>query len=139
MKYLWLTNPDKLTEQNKERLYEIINSNKAPNLITVYQLKEEFKHFFDCSTAESATQFFKDWHKKVQNSQNSQLIKVATMFEKHFTGIVSYIKHHVTNAIAEGLNSRIQQLKAKARGFKSAAAFRIAILFHFGKLFLYPN
>ena len=75
----------------------------------------------------------------VKESQNAQLIKVAKMFEKHFEGILSYIKHHVTNAIAEGLNSRIQQIKAKARGFKSAAAFRIAILFHLGKLYLYPT
>lgn len=137
-KYLWLKNPNKLTEKDKERLEDIIKNNKTPNLVTVYELKEEFKKFFDCPTAESATQFFKDWHLNVLKSQNTQLIKVATMFEKHFTGILSYIKHHVTNAIAEGLNSRIQQLKAKARGFKSAAAFRIAILFHFGKLYLYP-
>jgi transposase len=137
-KYLWLKNPNKLTEKDKERLEDIIKNNKTPNLVTAYELKEEFKKFFDCPTAESATQFFKDWHQNVLKSQNTQLIKVATMFEKHFTGILSYIKHHVTNAIAEGLNSRIQQLKAKARGFKSAAAFRIAILFHFGKLYLYP-
>jgi transposase len=137
-KYLWLKNPNKLTEKEKERLEDIIKNNKTPNLVTAYELKEEFKKFFDYPTAESATQFFKDWHQNVLKSQNTQLIKVATMFEKHFTGILSYIKHHVTNAIAEGLNSRIQQLKAKARGFKSAAAFRIAILFHFGKLYLYP-
>lgn len=137
-KYLWLKNADNLTEKDKERLGEIIKNNKTPNLVMAYQLKEAFKRFFDCETAESATEFFKDWHQSVLNSQNTQLIKVATMFEKHFTGILSYIKHRVTNAIAEGLNSRIQQLKAKARGFKSAAAFRIAILFHFGKLYLYP-
>ena len=137
-KYLWLKNPNKLTEKDKERLEDIIKNNKTPNLVTAYELKEEFKKFFDCPTAESATQFFKDWRQNVLKSKNTQLIKVATMFEKHFTGILSYIKHHVTNAIAEGLNSRIQQLKAKARGFKSAAAFRIAILFHFGKLYLYP-
>jgi transposase len=137
-KYLWLKNPNKLTQKDKEQLEDIIKNNKTPNLVTAYELKEEFKKFFDCPTAESATQFFKDWHQNVLKSQNTQLIKVAIMFEKHFTGILSYIKHHVTNAIAEGLNSRIQQIKAKARGFKSAAAFRIAILFHFGKLYLYP-
>jgi hypothetical protein len=42
------------------------------------------------------------------------LLKVAKMFEKHFTGILSYIKHHVTNAIAEGLNSQIQQTQSKS-------------------------
>jgi transposase len=138
-KYLWLKNPKNFTEQDTERLAQIIKNNKTPHLIEVYELKEEFKAFFECPTTEKATLFFKDWQQKVQKTNNAQLIKVAKMFEKHFTGILNYIKHHVTNAIAEGLNSRIQQLKAKARGFKSAAAFRVAILFHFGKLYLYPN
>jgi transposase len=138
-KYLWLKNPKNFTEQDAQRLSEIIKANKAPNLINAYELKEEFKSFFDCTTTETATLFFKNWYEKVQKSNNVQLLKVAKMFQKHFDGMLNYIKHHVTNAIAEGLNSRIQQLKAKARGFKSAAAFRIAILFHFGKLYLYPT
>jgi transposase len=138
-KYLWLKNPNNLTNKEKERLFEIIELDKTPKLATAYQLKEEFKKFFECTTTEAATLFFNDWHDNVKKSQNAQLIKVAKMFEKHFTGILNYVKQRVTNAIAEGLNSRIQQLKAKARGFKSTAAFRIAILFHFGKLYLYPN
>jgi transposase len=138
-KYLWLKNPKNLTAQDTQRLEEIIKNNKAPKLVNAYELKEEFRAFFDSLTIESATQFFNQWYQKVQKSQNAQLIKVAKMFEKHRTNIFNYIKHRVTNAIAEGLNSRIQQLKAKARGFKSAAAFRIAILFHFGDLYLYPT
>lgn len=138
-KYLWLKNPDSWTEKDKKRFDEIIENNKTPHLILAHELKETFKKFFDCTTDKSATQFFKDWHQSVKDSQNAQLIKVAKMFEKHFDGILSYIKHRVTNAIAEGLNSRIQQIKAKARGFKSAAAFRISILFHLGKLYLYPR
>lgn len=138
-KYLWLKNPAKLTEKEKRSLGFLLESDKISNLVTVYQLKEDFKNFFTCSSTESATQFFTDWHDKVKKSQNVHLMKVGTLFEKHFGGILSYIKHRVTNAIAEGLNSRIQQLKAKARGYKSTAAFRIAILFHFGKLYLYPN
>ena len=138
-KYLWLKSPAKLTEKEKGRLCELFESDKISNLITAYHLKEDFKNFFDCSSTESATQFFTAWHDKVKKSQNVQLMKVGTLFEKHFADILSYIKHRVTNAIAEGLNSRIQQLKAKARGYKSTAAFRVAILFHFGKLHLYPN
>jgi transposase len=138
-KYLWLKNPKNFTPQDAERLEEIIKNDKAAKLVNAYELKEEFRVFFHCATIETATQFFNQWHQKVQNSQNAQLITVAKMFKKHLQGILNYIRHHVTNAIAEGLNSRIQQLKAKARGFKSAAAFRIAILFHFGKLYLYPS
>ena len=34
-----------------------------------------------------------------------------------------------TNAVAEGLNSKIQLIKAGARGFRNFANFRVAILF----------
>jgi hypothetical protein len=44
----------------------------------------------------------------------------------------------VSNAMAECMNMSIQQVKSKARGFKSANAFRIAILFHLGNLHFYP-
>jgi len=45
----------------------------------------------------------------------------------------------VTNALTEGFNSRIQAIKADARGFRSFANYRIRILFHCGKLDLRPT
>jgi len=36
--------------------------------------------------------------------------------------------------MAETVNTTIQQIKASARGFGSAKAFRMAILFHLGDL-----
>lgn len=49
------------------------------------------------------------------------------------------VKHRITNAVAEGLNSKIQQIKSVARGFRKFANFRIAILFFCGKLDMYPQ
>ena len=138
-KYLWLKNPENFTEKEQRLFDQLRSENIAPQLFKAYDLKEEFRTFFECATVEQATKLFEEWQDKVVKSKNTHLIKVATMFQNHFEGIKNYIKHRVTNAIAEGLNSRIQQLKAKARGFKSPKAFRIAILFHFGKLALYPT
>ena len=42
-----------------------------------------------------------------------------------------------TNAVSEGFNGVIQSLKNAARGFRSFAGYRVAILFHCGKLDLY--
>lgn len=137
-KYLWLKNPHNYTAKDEAQLSQLKQANNTPELIKVFELKEEFRAFFACCTTEMAKLFFYEWQEKVITSQNTHLIKVAKMFEKHLEGMLHYIQHRVSNAIAEGLNSRIQQLKAKARGFRSAAAFRIAILFHFGKLYLYP-
>ncbi|MCX6089181.1 MAG: transposase, partial [Candidatus Atribacteria bacterium] len=39
---------------------------------------------------------------------------------------------------AEGINSKIQQIKSAARGFRNFQNYRIAILFHCGGLNLYP-
>jgi len=41
--------------------------------------------------------------------------------------------------MAEGINSKIQQVKSAARGFRNFYKYRIAILFHCGKLNMYPH
>jgi transposase len=61
------------------------------------------------------------------------------MFKRHWSGLAAYLEHRVTNALAESLNTQIQLLKAKARGFRFASGFRRTILFHLGQLDLYPH
>ena len=61
------------------------------------------------------------------------------MLANHLPGLLSYIKHRVTNAVTEGFNSKIQMIKSCARGFRSFGNYRIAILFHCGKLELHPQ
>ena len=53
--------------------------------------------------------------------------------------ILTYLKHRITNAVSEGLNSRIQWVKATARGFRNQQNFINAIYFHCGKLDLAPS
>lgn len=42
--------------------------------------------------------------------------------------------NRITHAISEGFNSKIQALKAAARGFRNVANYRIRILFFCGKV-----
>ena len=44
-----------------------------------------------------------------------------------------------TNGPAEGVNSRIQAVKARCRGFRNQDRFAAAILFHLGGLDLSPR
>ena len=44
-----------------------------------------------------------------------------------------------TNAASKGLNSKIQAVKAAARGFRNFETYRIAKLFHCGELQLHPQ
>jgi transposase len=60
------------------------------------------------------------------------------MLQRHLENLLTYLKHHITNAATEGLNSKIQSLKSAARGFRNFQNYRTRILFFCGKLDLYP-
>jgi transposase len=44
----------------------------------------------------------------------------------------------MTNAVAEGLNSKIQGILKSAYGYRNRENFKIAVYFHCGGLSLYP-
>ncbi len=62
--------------------------------------------------------------------------KAAKMLEAHLESILTYLRHPITNAVTEGLNSNIQAIKPNARGFRSFLNYRTRILFFCGKLSL---
>jgi len=65
--------------------------------------------------------------------------KVAETVRKYLWGILNAIVHRATNALTEGMNSRIQAIKRTACGFRNRQRFRNAIYFHLGGLDLYPT
>lgn len=103
-----------------------------------WAIKEMFRRFWDYSYEGSARKFFKEWFGWASRSQLSPIIKVAKMIKNHFENIITYLRHPITNAVTEGLNSKIQSIKASARGFRSFFNYRTRILFFCGKLDLFP-
>ena len=64
---------------------------------------------------------------------------VARMIKKHWAGVINAATSDITNAMSESVNSHIQRIKKSACGFRSRVRFREAILFHLGRLDLYPT
>jgi transposase len=60
------------------------------------------------------------------------------MIKNYLLNILTYFKHQISNAVAEGLNSKIQTIKANARGYRSFEGFRHSILFYCGGLDMRP-
>ena len=52
---------------------------------------------------------------------------------------MAYFTHRITNAVAEGMNSKIATLQQLAYGFHNKEHFKTAIYFHCGNLQLYPE
>jgi len=136
-KYLWLKNEENLTDKQRAAFEGL--SSLDLETAKAWAFKESFRQFFTCQTIYGAQTFFHRWYEAVVALDNAHLTKVAHMLKGHLDGLLAYIKHRVTNAIAEGMNAQIQQIKAAARGFRRFSSFRTAILFYLGKLDLYPQ
>jgi transposase len=135
-KYLWLKNPENLTEHQNALFVAIMkNDLTTPK---VWQMKDAFREFFACKTVTEAQAFFDNWYEAAVAIGNRYLTKVAIMLKKHLPGLLMAIKHKATNAMAEAINSKIQALKTSARGYRRFANYRNAILFFHGGLSLYP-
>jgi transposase len=63
------------------------------------------------------------------------MIEVARMLKRHLDNLLTFLKHHITNAVTEGSNSKIQSIQSAARSFRN---YWIRILFFCGKLNLHP-
>jgi len=86
-----------------------------------------------------ARKFFERWYSWAIRSQLEPIKKVARMLKTRLDNILTYLTHRITNAVAEGLNARIQWVWRTARGFGNRDNFRTAILFHRGGLDVYPH
>ena len=64
------------------------------------------------------------WIKDIENDTLDPMKKIARTIETYRDGILSWFNTKINNGVLEGLNSMIQLLKAKARGFKNPSYFK---------------
>lgn len=100
--------------------------------------KETFSEFWSQPDVASATTFFTRWFGAARRSKLDPIKKAALTLKTHLDGLLNYFLFPITNAITEGFNSKIQAIKADARGFRRFENYRYRILFHCGKLDLSP-
>lgn len=136
-KYLFLKSPSAWKVEEKAHFKEL--RSKDLKVTKAWGVRESFQHFWSFDTRIGARSFFDQWHCAANATDLTPIQKVAAMFLDHINGLLSYAVHKITNAVTEGFNSKIQMIKSSARGFRSFENYRIAILFHCGKLNLYPQ
>ena len=124
------------TEKHKSMLEKICGRNLKTS--RAWAIKETFVSFWQARNRAFGEIVFKEWYDWAIRSQLEPIKKVAKMLKKHLEGLLSYFEYPITNAVSEGLNSKIQSIKASARGFRNFENYRIRILFTCGKLDLAP-
>jgi len=133
---LWLYNPQNFSPEQRKEFAQL--KDQQLKVARAWAAKELFSQFWEYQEEGWARRFFKDWFGWVSRSRLKPMSDVAQMLKRHLENLLTYLKHHITNAVTEGLNSKIQSIKSAARGFRNFQNYRTRILFFCGKLDLYP-
>lgn len=136
-KYLFLKNNRNLSQEARDKKHYFLIA--YPKLGEAYRLKEMFNDFWDFQSEQEASGYLAYWCDMAEESAIAPFIKVANTIKAHWSGIVNYIKSQINNGILEGINSKIQLAKKRARGYRNIPNFINMIYFIAGKLkFDYP-
>jgi transposase len=136
-KYTFLKNDRNLSEKAKEDKYNILTL--LPSIANAYRLKELFAEFWTFDNKQEAGAYLSYWCDLAEDSKIYPFIKAANTLKAHWFGLVNYSETNLNNGILEGINSKIQLAKKRARGYRNINNFINMIYFIAGKLkFDYP-
>lgn len=134
--YDWLTKPDNMTRSQRNRFCALRDSSLKTARARV--IKEFAMGLWHYTSRTWAAKGWARWLSWAVRSRLAPVKKVAATIKKHLWSIINAVVLKVHNGHAESINSRIQRIKAQARGFRNRERFRNAIYFHLGGLDLYP-
>lgn len=136
-RYLWLTSQENLSADQKARFDLVFKRELETGKAWAY--KEMLRDLWHHTDAANAAVFFGDWYRRVIHTKLDPLKKVARTIKERLANVVSYCTHNITNAVAEGINSKIMSIKRRVGGYRNRENFKTAIYFYCGGLNLYPQ
>lgn len=137
-RYTLLKNEENRTDKQHELFKTIMSSNLEVS--KAHYAKEVFKTLFDKHHDDSlAKSNLIQWAEHFYHYKIKELQPVILRMLSHTKGVVNAMISNYTNAMAERLNGKIQEIKLSAKGYRTFKNFRSAILFFHGGLQLFPH
>lgn len=132
-KYIWLKNDENLTENQRNR--KLTLQKLHLKTARAYSMRVELQDIYDTSFSKEVARIRLEklcsW---MIRSRLEPMKKLAIMLRDHNEEILNYFSNRYTNAILEGMNSIIQNIKCRARGFRNDEYFKTMIYLVCGKL-----
>jgi transposase len=129
-----LKNPENLTDKQKVKLKDLLSCNLKT--IRAYLLKEDFKSFWEYTSALWAGKFLDAWCTQVMRSKLEPMKKVAKTIRSHKLLILNWFKakSEISLGAVEGQNNKAKVVIRKSYGFKKAEVLKISLYHKLGKL-----
>jgi len=126
-RFIILKRGENLEKKEREGLKKIMKQNRK--LYKSYLLKEQILSIFSDtkSTFEQIQKRLNLWFENVYNNRMKEFYGVVSTMKNYLYGILNYFRYGMTNAIAEGFNTKINIIKRRAYGFKDLEYFLLKI------------
>ena len=89
-----------------------------------WALNEQAMKLWDFKYVTAARNHFNWWYRWATRSRLKPMIEKAKMLVSHLPNILTYLKHGITNAASESINSKINGSSTHARGFRNFDNFK---------------
>lgn len=129
-----LKNPENLTDIQQIKLKDLLSFNLKT--IRAYLLKEQFKLFWEYTSATWAGKFLDEWCTQVMRSKLEPMKKVAKTIRSHRQLLLNWFeaKNVISLGAVEGQNNKAKVVIRKSYGFKTAEMLKMALYHKLGKL-----
>lgn len=126
-RYIILHREKNLNSEQKEALNQLIKSNEK--LHKAYLLKEQVLSIFEDtrSTFDQIKLRFSQWMENILSNEMEEFYDVVKTIQNYYEGVMNYFKYGMTNAIAEGFNTKINIIKRRAFGLRDVEYFMLKI------------
>lgn len=131
-RYALLHNPETATDRQKEKLATLTTLNLKT--VRAYQIRLALRDVYLMNDPERAEAALTRWYFWATHSRIDPIIRVAKTIKAHWDGVLAFFKNRIANGLAEAINSVIQTIKRRARGYRNANNFITMIYLVCGKL-----
>lgn len=114
-KYLWLFSEDNLPDHYAAWFAQLKNLNLKT--ARAWAIKESLRVLGTYQHRGWAERHGKAWYFWATHSALPPVVKAARMVNRHLANVLTYFAHRITNAVSEGLNSKIQTVKKTPSAF----------------------
>jgi transposase len=126
-RYIWLKNPENLTDKQRARLGHLEQLNLRSN--RAYLLKETFREFWDYDNRKGAQRFLKKWFWWATHSRLKPMRDFAWTMKNHLDDLLNYFEMRIDNGAVEGMNNKAKVVSHRCYGFRTATHY-ITALYH---------
>lgn len=125
-RYLLMRNGEELDRSERRKLWALLRSH--PELRQGYRLKEDFRRWYRPKPKADARLELRAWINQVAEEGPIEFTELLWMLKAWQEEILNYFEFGLTNAFAEGKNTRTKAIQRQAYGYRNLANLNLRIL-----------